>query len=473
MFFLQLTAGFWKTLNAVGHQYEPTNPASIGMNRVPHNIAFGALYFWLPFAVLLTAYVGGAQTENSVPRILERLRSETDALFNQPGGIVAGANRSQRNTIDGPPGTPRVGNQPLTTAETDAMRPGHFQQIRFGMPQRRNQGGLPIWQPDKFSDRAEQPWGRCLTVAIIIVLIPTFTAESLSYLAPTEGFGCRAATQLGFFGSWCLNLLFDFVLCSFLSSPNERGEINLWRRWWLFWLTFTKDILFTAGSWVMLTYTAIGVFNSCSCWSKFMREPYISFPQEPFVFNLIRSRLANTFPLIVGGSLVLELSIFAIAHLVFSTAHRVLKQRDLEDAISADRSRHLLRRIFRRRTNAEDEFQRPVRSSTSNLEHQPGGYQQGEPCTVHRRNRSVLTFLRRPFRRSQPDIFEMQGTSNLPASPNPSATPDSLNGNVNGVFTSGIREHDYAVPVIPTINARPSDDADRHDTQRLLPGTTF
>lgn len=52
VFFAQLFAAFWKTLDQVGDHPEIDNPFSLNVNHAPHNIAFGALYFWLPFAVL-------------------------------------------------------------------------------------------------------------------------------------------------------------------------------------------------------------------------------------------------------------------------------------------------------------------------------------------------------------------------------------------------------------------------------------
>jgi hypothetical protein len=80
VFFVQLFAGFWKTLYNLEDVYDSKSPESRGLNRSPHNLAFGTLFFWLPFAVLATAFVGGAQTENSVRRILERLRIDVQNL---------------------------------------------------------------------------------------------------------------------------------------------------------------------------------------------------------------------------------------------------------------------------------------------------------------------------------------------------------------------------------------------------------
>lgn len=54
VFFTQLFAGFWKTLDKFD------NSSRDALNRSPYNVAFGAFYSWLPFAVLTTVIVGGA-----------------------------------------------------------------------------------------------------------------------------------------------------------------------------------------------------------------------------------------------------------------------------------------------------------------------------------------------------------------------------------------------------------------------------
>lgn len=52
VFFAQISAAWWKTFSSLGNHYDASDPASVGLNLTPHNIAFGTLYFWLPFTVL-------------------------------------------------------------------------------------------------------------------------------------------------------------------------------------------------------------------------------------------------------------------------------------------------------------------------------------------------------------------------------------------------------------------------------------
>lgn len=165
------------------------------MNRVPHNIAFGALYFWLPFAVLSTAIVGGAQTQNSVPRILNHLTEEIIRT-----------------------------NQEATKEERA------FPLLKFSMPERRVSGGLPTWQPDKFNDWTSNNhkgvnfflFGFLLSATI--AAIPTIAAIWVSWRTPAEGFWCRSVTQVSFFVSWLLNVTSDWILSKCIRRPEGPGR---------------------------------------------------------------------------------------------------------------------------------------------------------------------------------------------------------------------------------------------------------
>ena len=313
VFFVQIFAAFWKTLGNIGNQPDPSNPTSIGLNRTPHNIAFGALYFWLPFAVLGTAYVGGAQTENSVPRILTSLREATIEIF--------------RSEVGGYGSTKEV--VPV------------FPDLRFSMRQRWLLGGIPVLQLGKFED-----WGTsnrafllgAFTLSSTIIIIPSLAAILLSWNTPTEGFGCRATTQLSFLGMWLISHFIDLVLNK--AIPLSFRKDGLFRKQSIFWIIFVKDIAFTFVAATTLTYTASGMFNSCDCWTKWWptrSDRYLSFPQEQFVFDDIKGKLKGRFAYITVVALLLEIAIFAFVAFHFRDGHRLLKQRDIEDLLSESR----------------------------------------------------------------------------------------------------------------------------------------
>lgn len=315
VFFAQLFAAFWKTLDQVGDHPNIDNPSSLNVNRAPHNIAFGALYFWLPFAVLSTAIVGGAQTQNSVPRILNRLREDTEEIF--------GANRE------------------VTEEERFLMS---FPLLKFSMPERRVSGGLPTWQPDKFDDWTSDNhkgikfffFGFLLSTTL--AAIPAIAAIWVSWRTPTEGFGCRSVTQASFFVSWLLNATSDWILSKCTRTSKGHG---IARSQWIYWITFAKDFVLTSGAIIALTCSAIGVFNSCNCWTKWFPDHsggqrYLSFPEEQFVFDNIRRRLTYEFAIVTTVALGLELFIFVLVLLYFRRGSAVLSQRDLEATLKRD-----------------------------------------------------------------------------------------------------------------------------------------
>lgn len=360
VFFTQLFAGFWKTLN--NFDSRPREE----LNRAPHNIAFGALYFWLPFAVLTTAIVGGAQTENSVPRILNRLRMDANKIFSDE----------------------REGGEEL---QSEA-----FPKLRFSMRKRIIAGGLPTWQPDKFQDWNDEHvkfFAASLALSILIVAIPTAAAIWVSWRTPTEGFGCRSLTQTCFFVSWIINHLIDWFLARRIRGPVV-GDGSV-RSQWIYWVTFVKDLGLTAGAIVMLTFTSIGIFNNCNCWTKWFPDHagglrYLSFPQEQLVFDTIKQRLQFEFAIVTTIALGIELLIFVMVWLYFQRGHRVLKQRDIEMIVSQADWRKKLWRNFKghfarkekKEEGSEDEFEMSVSPSSSRQS-------QSSPL-VRRQNTSAL-----------------------------------------------------------------------------------
>lgn len=86
----------------------------------------------------------------------------------------------------------------------------------------------------------------------------------------------------------------------------------------------------------MLTYTSVGIFNNCNCWTKWFpdhagSQRYLSFPQEQLVFDTIKRRLNYEFAIVTTVALGIELLIFFLVWVYFRRGHRVLKQRDMED----------------------------------------------------------------------------------------------------------------------------------------------
>ena len=349
MFFTQIFAGFWKTLDSLSETYDESNPVSQGLNRTPHNIAFGVLFFWLPFAVLMTAYVGGSQTSHLVPRVLESFRQDVDDLHQSTEGSTAGLAATEvANATGSDSKYLSDATQPFHSVEYLSASKIHpectaFPNISSEIEKRWSRGGLPVWQPAKFQDMENRRlfWLFGPGLSFVVVAIPAGCAMSLSWLTPTEGFGCRCMTQLSFLISWVISAATDWVLCSSLSafdssiSAQNVGTMSRMEK--IYYIAFVKDFIVMAGTVGVLTESALGMFNKCSCWSKWFplqSTGYISFPQEQYIFDLIKSRLSTTFPIIVGCALGGQIVIFAIIAAYFRDGHRVLKQRNVDEVLA-------------------------------------------------------------------------------------------------------------------------------------------
>lgn len=286
----------------------------------------------------MTAFVGGSQTSHLVPRVLGRFR--------------CGVQQS------------RLG-QDVQAPPDPTFEIADFPDLDNISDKRWARGGLPVWQTAKFKKvhkRAAQAEGQqndiqekrpsriyCLLISITIVAIPTGCAMAVSWLTPTEGLGCRAVTQLGFFGSWILSVVMDWAIFA-LFSGNEGDDSTqesprLMSRKIkgpeiIFWLTFAKDFMLTCGTIILLTFTALGVFNNCNCWCKWTlgslvssKARYLSFPQQPYIFSTITYQLRHTFPIIVGFALLSQIILFVVIAIYFNEGYRVLKQRDIDAAL--------------------------------------------------------------------------------------------------------------------------------------------
>ena len=285
--FIQLFSSFWKTLDAIGDTYEQKVPASAGLNRTPHNIAFGALFFWLPFVVLLTAVVGGSQTSHLVGRVLEDFRKDYEEHH---GAILRDA------------------------GAVDELVFPTFPNIPSRKSERWSCGGLPVWQAEKIRDLTHLPDDSrqrhtqfavlAIGLSMTVVAIPTGCAMAISWLTPTEGFGCRGITQLAFFVMWVLSAMVDAGLAEYArpSTSTAEDKTNATSRYQqIYWITFVKDFIIMVTTVVLLTFTALGIFNNCECWCKWPPSTgYISFPQDDAVFSLIKHRLQTTYLAIVG-----------------------------------------------------------------------------------------------------------------------------------------------------------------------------
>ena len=394
VFVVQITSAFWKTLNALGDTYDASNPVSAGLNRAPHNIAFGILFFWLPFAVLLTALVGGSQTSHLIPRVLQDFRSN----FERHRVIGESATRTAEPEVEctlsgteapatGTEARPHPSRAINPSTELHDNEKKSFPDISSGLYERWKWGGLPVWQVEKFKDfwkpAENTPDHRLFAIfamllSFSIVAIPATCAVLVSWLTPTQGFECRQMTQLAFLVMWTVNAMVDWTLFRYTSpstalrsasastanrdsQSSSNVETHAIRAPYtsIYWMTLVKDLIFTAGTIATLTFSALGMYNQCNCWSNWsFSTRYISFLQDDFIFHMIKHRLGKTFPIIAGCALASEAVLFILIWCYFLKGWRVLKQSDIDSALASRDSRwkrllRMMKRVWRRLLRAK------------------------------------------------------------------------------------------------------------------------
>ena len=276
----------------------------------------------------MTGLVGGSQTSHMIPRVLEELRHDLD-------DFKVSSVQTERPSVD-------TGSETRKTLEQTESLPdiSNYKYKRWLF------GGLPVWQVEKFKDFHKSTLGEShrsfarlgMALSLTVVAIPTACAIAISWLTPTEGFGCRAVTQLSFLGLWILSAMIDWLLflcASGLSKEEEtRSQYSI-----IYWCTLVKDCVSTCVIIVTLTWTATGAFNRCECWCKYPTSSgFLSFPQDDFIFHIIKSRLQGLFPMIVSCSLLSQIAIFTWVWWHFREGLRVLKLRDVDSILEARNS---------------------------------------------------------------------------------------------------------------------------------------
>ena len=287
----------------------------------------------------MTGLVGGSQTSHMIPRVLEELRQDLDEL-------KISSVQTERPSVD--TGS-KTRDTPWQTKSLPDISNDKYKRWLFG--------GLPVWQVEKFKDFHKDTYGEShrsfarlgMILSFIVVAIPTACAIAISGLTPTEGFGCRTATQLSFLGLWILSAMIDWWLFLCASGSSEKAETRSHYSI-IYWCTFVKDCVSTCVIIATLTWSATGAFNSCECWCKYPTSSgFLSFPQDEDIFKMIKSRLAKLFPIIVSCALLSQIFIFAWVCWQFREGLRVLKLRDIDSVLEAHNSywNRLCRRLKR------------------------------------------------------------------------------------------------------------------------------
>lgn len=259
--FIPVTVAVMIFLGSIGSAFDKNQSgvASINNSVTPHYIAFTALYFGILPAVFLSAIIGVSQDRSSIPHILKQLRKETQD---------------------------RLVFKPDLDAKTRLVS-----------------GGIYSWQPRKWQILISGAgcWRQWLIAILSFasILSGTMVAIYMSYTAPPTGFGCREIASISTFVLWMISAAFDIWV-----GPSDG-------------LVFTKDLVFTLGILVYNIYSHLGLFNRCSCWTKFHRGP-LSFALETKVAAELHEKIghewAGAIILLVTCQLVVVVVVCALCH---------------------------------------------------------------------------------------------------------------------------------------------------------------
>jgi hypothetical protein len=151
-------------------------------------------------------------------------------------------------------------------------------------------------------------------LASFMVFSGTCTGKLISALVPPDGIDCRHLGQLAILMVWVLSFALNFLL---KSLPHGQQ----------FWLVFLKDQVATFLTIFGIIITQVGIFNRCSCWTKF-GQVGLSLPQDPPTLTTLEHRIKREYPLIAFGSIILQLGVFGCVWYRFRHAFRVFLQRD-------------------------------------------------------------------------------------------------------------------------------------------------
>lgn len=259
--FIPVTVAVMIFLGSIGTAFDKNRSgvASINDSVTPHYIAFTALYFGILPAVFLSAIIGVSQDRGSIPHFLKQLQKDTQDRL-------------------------------LLKADLDAKT-------------RLVSGGIYSWHPGKWRILMSDAgcWRQWLIaiLSFVSILSGTMVAIYMSYTAPPTGFGCREIASISTFVLWMISAAFDIWV-----GPS--GD-----------LVFIKDLVFTLGILVYNIYSHLGLFNRCSCWTKFHRGPLSSALETKVAAELhekISHEWAGAITLLVVCQLLVVVIVCAVSH---------------------------------------------------------------------------------------------------------------------------------------------------------------
>ncbi|KAF2117639.1 hypothetical protein BDV96DRAFT_643991 [Lophiotrema nucula] len=278
-------------LKAAASEPNPTN----WVNVEAQSVAISAMYLWVTSAVLFGAIIGVSQTEESIPRILQRY--EVDM-----------------------PDVKEEGNEVL---DNIGRRPSASYREEIGWcdkaTNRAEHGGAYSWRPEKWKtasrgvDNSSSVLLLFSLVAIVAVGCSFVTAAVLSSQVPPKGISCRHVMEFMMFFFWLLSFALECVVERWMQK--------------IFWVVFWKDMFFALSTIILVLVTQWGIMNSCACWSMWgLRGLHL--PQLPEVEPELMYYIRHVAPWITFMAILFQLVFSAAVAWKYWDAVRVFIQRD-------------------------------------------------------------------------------------------------------------------------------------------------
>ena len=267
--FVPVTVSVAIFFGAIWIAFDKKSPASSMINEgiTPYYIAHTALYFSILPAILLSAIIGVSQDRDSIPHILYQLRSDT---------------KDDMIMLD-----------------------------NLDFWKRITSGGIYSWQPKKWqcltSNDGDGCWRRRL-IAVLSwssVLSGWLVAIRIAHTAPPTGFSCREIAIISTLGLWIFSVSFN-IYAERSFKPRS-----------CYTLVFLKDLICSLAIVVYNVFVYLGMYNRCSCWTKFGRGP-LSFGLEPQISEELNEKMSNEWArlivILVTWQMLFVLVICALSH---------------------------------------------------------------------------------------------------------------------------------------------------------------
>lgn len=313
---------FRTAASAGGHSRSDT----VFVNLEIYSIAKSAQYFWIIPAVFLSSVIGVSQTEAAIPRILRRFQLDLDrvnasqkvqmpnkCLDDDHGRIFKGGIYSWQ---------PLPSSKPLKATQLSVATAG-YERLNESSAPATSASNMPVaWEAPPTGDGRSRPSdnGHVLFPYPIMVL-GTLTGMLVCAFVPPEGWSCRQWGEILICIAWLLSAQID-VLFKHQWGSDPRGDGTL------LWMTFVKDLVFTAATMGGVVVTQIGVYNRCSCYTRWGATG-LALPEQPDLAITLLDRLNTLYPAIIFTSIVIQLVLVPLYLCKrYPDAVRVYLQRD-------------------------------------------------------------------------------------------------------------------------------------------------